>query len=80
MSTQEAKVTVGRTGDAKGQPGCSSASCAYLQVTLENVSGSATCSAHQDNPNDTDWTNTYVLGDGTHRPGWYYGWPGSQVW
>ncbi|WP_225869039.1 Ig-like domain-containing protein, partial [Nocardioides sp. Root79] len=56
------KVTVGKTGNAQGMPGCASASCAYLQVTLENFSGSVRCSAHQNNPNDTDWTNTYVLG------------------
>jgi hypothetical protein len=75
-----AKVTVGKTGNAQGMPGCFSASCAYLQVTLENFSGPVTCSAHQNNPNETDWTNTYNLGNGVSKPGWYYGWPGSQVW
>jgi len=56
---------------------CLNASCGFLQVTLSNFNQRVTCRAY-DVRNGEWWSSTYDLGDGTHQPGWYYGWPGSN--
>ena len=70
-------VAIAKGKSAKGLPGCSSASCAYVLVTTRNFSGSYTCTWW--GSDGGNWASTVYTGDKADARYAYYGFPDTQV-
>lgn len=72
-----AAVTVAR-GAAHKSEGCSSSECSWVEVTTAGLTGSVTCTVHDDTEGQWDSGTFTAPLDRDHH--WYYGYPGRSVW
>ena len=70
-------VAISKGSSAKGLPGCSSASCAYVLVTTKDFSGGYTCTWW--GSAGGNWASKAFAGNVTNAMYAYYGFPDSQV-
>ncbi|REJ06920.1 fibronectin type III domain-containing protein, partial [Microbacterium bovistercoris] len=73
----------GRYGNAQGEPGCGSASCAYGQVTVTNFpAGNYVVSCNGTGPYGGRWgeRTEHISGNETVQLGCYFGDPGESFW
>ncbi|MBK9476453.1 MAG: fibronectin type III domain-containing protein [Tetrasphaera sp.] len=68
-------IDISKRGDAQGQPGCSTSSCQYINVTLNNFGQSHSC---QFKDNGSVWL-TRNLSPGLNQTGAYFGYPGHTL-
>jgi hypothetical protein len=83
VAKPQATADSGHTGDAQGQPGCSSSGCAYGTVTVHNFpAGNYTLSCNGTGPFGGRWGERtyYVPTDGTVQLGCYFGGAGYDFW
>jgi hypothetical protein len=82
-------VTLSKGGSALGRPGCSSPSCAYLDVSVSGFSANATVTivCRASNGDEGGWYSYTRTTDGNGNGFWpgssggcYYGYAGRQVW
>jgi hypothetical protein len=70
-------VTVTK-GAAHTAAGCTTSGCAWVQITTSNLSGSMTCTIH-DNVSG-QWDSQSFTAPLDHKQWWYYGYNGRQLW
>lgn len=70
-------VSIRKGGSAQGQPGCSSASCAWVLVTTSGFSGSYTCTWW--GGHGGDWVSRTYTSNVSDAAYAYYGYSGTDV-
>lgn len=78
------KATASRGTSAQGQPNCTSSSCAYGVLTVNQYfkSGTYTLTCNGDGPNGGTWGSRsyYIAAGSTTQLTCYYGDPGAKFW